>query len=446
VTLVFTVAMAAVLATAGLVLHNRVSAALTEQVDERLRVRAELMRSALAREPAAGAVLRDAAGDEDAFVQVVGAGGRPVAVSGGVGAVLGVAASADGGPRFLERTVREADGDDDPARILVVGARSSDGPVSLLVGESLTDRRDALDDLTRQLAILGPAALAVAALLGYLVAAGALRPVDAMRRRAEEIGPSTSGARLPLPPATDEVRRLGETLNAMLARLDEGIARERRFAADAGHELRTPLAVLRAELELVERRPRTAGELTDALRSAREEVERLSALAEDLLALAAVDSGGAPMRLEDIPVIEVLEAVARRSAGRTRRAGREVVVVAPPGVRVVADRGRLERAVENLVDNALRHGAGEVVVRAAARGAGVTVSVADRGPGIAPALLASAFDPFTSGDRDGARPGSGLGLAIVRAVADAHGGSVHIGSSPGGGAIVSIDLPGEMPR
>lgn len=440
-TLAFMAAMTVVLLAGGLVLHKRLSATLTDQVDERLRTRAAVIADALGRATATAAIRSDAPTDEDSFAQIVSDDGRLVAASGGTGRVSIAPGPAEGAPRYEERRVVEADGDSEPARIVSLAVRSGDGPVILVIGESLTDRRDALDGLTRQLAILGPAALAIASLLGYLVAGGALRPVDAMRRRAEEIGPQTSGDRLPLPPARDEVRRLGETLNAMLARLDEAIARERRFVADAGHELRTPLALLQAELELAERRPRNADELTASLHSAREEVERLSLLAEDLLDLAAAESGGAPLDVREIALGEVLEAVAQRFAGRAERAGRNIHVAAPSVIRLTADRGRLERAVANLVDNALHHGGGEVTIATSVRGDRVVISVADRGTGIPTSVASHVFEPFTSSPGVGGRRGSGLGLAIVRAVAEAHGGSVRAGSSPVGGAVVSIEIP-----
>ena len=164
-------------------------------------------------------------------------------------------------------------------------------PRVIVAGASLEDRQEALDGLVAQLFVVGPLALLLTALGGYLLAGAALRPVEAMRRRAAEIGSDRADRRLPLPPANDEIRRLGETLNDMLGRLEAGLVRERRFVADASHELRTPLALLKTELELASRRPRSREELEAALRSAREEVERLVRLAEDLLVLARADDG-----------------------------------------------------------------------------------------------------------------------------------------------------------
>ncbi len=162
--------------------------------------------------------------------------------------------------------------------------------------DALGDRDEVLASLLGLMLVVGPVALLLAAFAGYRLAGAALRPVESMRREAAEISSETSGRRLPVPEARDEVRRLGETLNEMLERLDEGLLRERRFVADAGHELRTPLALLRTELELALRRPRSPEELEAAIRSATEEVERLIRLAEALLVAGQLGRAGAAAR------------------------------------------------------------------------------------------------------------------------------------------------------
>ena len=147
-------------------------------------------------------------------------------------------------------------------------------------------------------------------LAGYAMAGAALRPVESMRRRAAEISATEPGARLPVSEAHDELSRLAETLNTMLGRLEEALARERRFVDDASHELRTPLAALRTELELALRRQRSPAELQQALASAAEETDRLSQLAEDLLVLARANGGSLPVRRERLDAVELLEGVA----------------------------------------------------------------------------------------------------------------------------------------
>jgi signal transduction histidine kinase len=260
-----------------------------------------------------------------------------------------------------------------------------------------------------------------------------------MRRRAEDVSSERTGQRLPLPAAYDEIRRLGETLNAMLARLEAGLERERRFVADASHELRTPLALLRAELELALRRPRTADELGEALRSAAAEVERLTRLAEDLLVLARLGEGGLPLRREPLSAAELLETVARRFARRADEAGRSLEVEAGRDVRFSGDRLRLEQALGNLVDNALTHGAGTVHLVAARRDGFVELRVDDEGGGFPPEFVHRAFDRFSRSDEVRSGGSTGLGLAIVDAIARAHGGSAT--ASDDGNGSVAIRLP-----
>ena len=156
-------------------------------------------------------------------------------------------------------------------------------------------RDESLERLRRELLLGSPLALLLATIAGYLLAGAALRPVEAMRRKASAISAQTPGSRLPVPSARDEVSRLAETLNDMLERLETAFEHERRFVADASHELRTPLALLRTELELALRHPRSREELEDALRSAAEETERLTALAADLLLIARADQGAVPI-------------------------------------------------------------------------------------------------------------------------------------------------------
>ena len=290
---------------------------------------------------------------------------------------------------------------------------------TIVVGQSLDDRDEVLAGLIAAFAIGGPLAIALASLLGYALAGSAMRPVEAMRRRA-----AAGDERLPLPAAHDEIRRLGETLNELLARLRGSIERERRFVADASHELRTPLAVLKTELEAALRDP----EPHPAISSAIEECDRLSQLAEDLLVLARSEEGELPVRPETLHVRELLEGVRDRFADRATRAGR-AIVVEDGDVTVTADPLRLRQALGNLVDNALRHGGGDVVLRAAVDDGGVALEVSDGGAGFAPDIAERAFERFARGDRARTRGGTGLGLAIVRAIAEAHGGRATLEGS-----------------
>jgi two-component system, OmpR family, sensor kinase len=399
--------MAVVLAALGAFLYFQLRHSLDEQIEASLRAQADAA--------AAGAVVQR----EESVAQVLDADGEVVR---GFARPLAEPTTRE---HFVDREV--AGLDDNPYRLLVVPA---EGGQTVVVGASLEDRDDALGGLLAAFLVGGPIALGLSTLLGYLLAGALLRPVEDMRRRAAEISTERAGQKLPLPQAHDEIFRLGTTLNEMLGRLEAGIARERRFVADASHELRTPLALLSTELELAQRRPRSPEELRAALDSAAEEVDRLTRLAEDLLVLARADEGQLPLRREEIQVKDLLETVAGRF-------DQNVEVGVQDGDSIVGDRLRLEQALGNLVDNARRHGAGTIRLEAERRDDRIELRVSDEGPGFPPELLPHAFDRFTRGDEARERGGTGLGLAIVAAVAKAHGGRAHAE-----GATVTIELPG----
>jgi two-component system OmpR family sensor kinase len=440
--LVFALAMAVVLAAFGTFVYVRLKASLDEQLDDRLQARAAAI-STLARGGDLPNAERLLGGDDD-FAQVLATEGSVVAGAPGLESTPLLSPAERSRARtstlVTERDVDRGDGAEE-SRLLAVPAESQGRPVVVVVGESLEERNEALGGLLAALVIGGPIALLLASLAGYLLAGAALRPVEAMRRRAAQISPETAGARLPLPEARDEIFRLGETLNAMLARLDEGVARERRFVADASHELRTPLAALQTELELALRRPRSPAQLEQALRSAREEVERLVRLAEDLLVLAAAEEGRLPLRRSRFAGSDLLAAVAGRFATRAGAGGRAIEVAAPANSTVDGDRPRLEQALGNLVDNALRHGAGTVRLEVQADDGSVALRVSDSGQGFPAEFLPRAFERFSRADDARTRGGAGLGLALVDAVARAHGGAANARNRSEGGAEVTVTIP-----
>jgi signal transduction histidine kinase len=262
-----------------------------------------------------------------------------------------------------------------------------------------------------------------------------------MRRRAAEISAAEPEQRLPLPEADDELRRLGATLNGMLGRLETALERERAFVDDASHELRTPLAMHKTELELALRYAKTPEEMRGAISSAIVEVDRLIALAEDLLVLARSEEGRLALDLRPVGVAELLGDVRARFAGRAGEAGRSLVVEPANGLLVDGDRIRLEQALSNLIENAFQHGRGEITLRASDGAAGVQIHVEDHGPGFPPGFIDHAFERFTRGDAARGGDGTGLGLAIVEAIARAHRGSAHAANREGDGADVWIELP-----
>ena len=443
-TAAFALVMAVVLAATGLFLYFRLQSELDDTLNRGLRSRGQDVAGLVRQSDAnlsdrSSTKLLDA---DESFAQVLTLGGRVVDSSPPVGKEpLLDAAEADrasNGPILFDRG--PIGDEDDPARVLAFTVGAPAGRVIVAVGASLEARGEALEGLQTQLLIGLPLALLLASLAGYGLAAAALRPVESMRLRASRISGGDPSQRLPVPVPRDEIRRLGETLNEMLDRIEATIRRERRFVADASHELRTPLALLRTELELAGRRDRSREELAEAIRSAGEETERLSRLADDLLILARAEEGRLPVRVDDVPASELLERAASRFEARAGDAGRQISVE-PTDETVKGDRLRLEQALGNLVDNALRHGAGNVTLRAVEDTTEVELHVTDEGPGLPSEFLSRAFDRFARADEARARGGAGLGLSIVGVIARAHGGSAHAVNRESGGVDAWISLP-----
>jgi heavy metal sensor kinase len=441
-TLVSGALVAVLLIGLGAFLYLRLRADLTEAVDAGLRSRAEALLAASRDEPLPGG--SGVAEPDDAFAQVLAPDGRVLASSPGLAPGPLLSPSAIAGleeARFFDAealTVEEPV----PARLLAVP--SGDGRV-VVVGASLDDQHEALARLLTLLAVGGPVAVALASGVGWLVAGAALRPVERLRVEAEAVSGSEPGRRLHIPPTGDELARLAESLNRMLGRLEDAVERERRFVGDASHELRTPLANLKAELELALRRARTPEALVESVRSAAEETDRLTRLAEDLLVLARADRGRLPVRREDLDVGELIRETLGTFSGRASELGVALEPSVKEGVRARVDEARMRQAVGNLIDNALRHTprGGRVTVELAHRDGALSIEVADTGEGFAPSFLPLAFEPFSRADvargrNDG---GAGLGLAIVRAVAEAHGGTVEAENRPDGGAVVVLRIP-----
>jgi two-component system OmpR family sensor kinase len=442
----FAAALLVVLALAAAFVYLRVSSELTGALDDELETRAAAL-SAVAQDarpqPAGPLPAPDEA--EEGFSQVLAVSGEVIA------STRPPAEDPAIDETTLRRASREAvvverplEGVEDEARILAAPAGAGERVV--VAAATTEDRSEALAGIAGSFAIGIPVALLLASALGYLLAARALDPVESMRRRAGGITLERSGERLPLPAADDELRRLAETLNTMLDRIEASLERERVFVADASHELRTPLAVLRAELELASRPGRSPEELRDAIRSAVLETERLTRLAEDLLVIARSDQGKLPIERERVELDALLERVRDRFAAVARDQGREVVVAAPNGLAAELDRLRVEQALGNLIDNSLRHGEGAVRLSARQADGALLLEVADAGAGFPAGFEESAFERFTRADEGRTGGGAGLGLAIVRAIAHAHGGSVALSSASEPGAAVRIRLPLHGPR
>jgi heavy metal sensor kinase len=312
------------------------------------------------------------------------------------------------------------------------------------VGVPLAPTEHTLQRWLEALMVLVPLGVGLAAAGGRVMARAALQPVDEMSRSARWIDAEALARRITIRGTGDELDRLAETLNGMLARLENAFGEMRRFSADAAHELRTPLTALKGTLEVALRADRSGVEYRAALASALEEVDRLVRLAEDLLLLsrstAGPDSPRARVQLETV-VLDVAEVGTRlaKDRGVTVRVGS----LAP--LAVLGDAGALRRALLNLVENGVKYtpAGGRVELSVEADGGEAVLAVEDTGPGIDPADVARIFEPFVRLDtaRSRGTGGSGLGLAIARSIVVAHRGALGVARPAGGGSRFTIRLP-----
>jgi two-component system, OmpR family, sensor kinase len=429
--------MAVVLAATGLFLYLHLRSDLDRTIDRGLRSRAADV-SALVEQADTGLREARARGPGADVAQVLRADGRIFDATPGLGLSSLLTPhelrTAQRGALSIARATTPIGA----LRLLAVPVHAQEHDLVIVVGASLVDRDQALASLGTLLLVGGAGALLLASLAGYGLASGALRPVESMRRRAASISSEHLHERLPLGRTQDELHRLGQTLNDMLARLQAGMERQRAFTAEASHELRTPLTMLKIELELMARDRPTGEELSGSIQAAIDEADRLARLIDDLLIVARSDVDALEMRLEEVRVSELLATVKRRSE---QAAGRRITVAACEGLVVRADPGRLQQALGNLLDNAVRYGGELIAMSAEVRGGAVELHVRDSGPGFPPGFAARAFERFTRADDARGDGGTGLGLPIVQAIARGHGGDAHIGRGPCGGADVWLALP-----
>jgi heavy metal sensor kinase len=446
----FAAAMALVLLGTGVFLYHRIGGELQTALDRELELRAFDMTTivhdpamSLARTGPHPFVERG-----EAYAQLLDSNGRVLDATLPLGAAHVLTAAQVRAARHgtIFANVHSLPGLNEPSRFLAVPVSRGGRHLILVVGATRENRAETLGGLRKELLIAGPIALVLASLAGYLLAGLSLRQVDSMRRRAASISAATPGERLPVPQTRDEIQRLGETLNAMLTRLEAGIERERGFVADAGHELRTPLTLLRTELELALRQAASPDDLREAVQRSSIEVDRLVQLAEDLLLMAQSNAGRLALRIEPLDSADLLASTASRFEWRAQETGRRIALDAGGDTSLRGDRVRLEQALGNLIDNALRHGGGDVELTSAAAGGAVELHVADHGAGMPPEFIERAFERFTRADAArGHSGGTGLGLSIVRMIAEAHGGGAHARNRADGGTDVWLTLPAAGP-
>ncbi len=438
-TVAFAVVMALVLGGCGLFLHERMKANLNRALDSALRSRATDL-AALAQQSDSGLAQARVAPGSAAL--------GPAQLISGSGRVVDRSPGAPVTPLLTAAEWRRARG----ATPLIVDRRSPRGSAKRLlaesvhaqgqrmvvvVGSSLESVDAALGSLDGQLLLGGPVVLVLAALAASALAGGALRPVEAMRRRADAFSGTDLGQRLPELAADDELGRLARTLNAMLERVDRAVRQERSFIANASHELRSPLTALQAELELIARdRPRGTA-LDRQVASAIEETDRLGDIISGLLLLARADSREFMLRRRRVEITTLLA----DATARVRGDGPPVSTGPVADLTIDADRELLTQAMSNLIGNARRHARSAVTVAATVDGEELELAIVDDGPGFPDTFLPRAFDRFTRADPGRTSDGAGLGLSIVQSIVELHGGTVRASNRLDGGAEVRIRLP-----
>jgi two-component system, OmpR family, sensor kinase len=438
--LAYGAAILATVAVMGVLVWWQFGAALRQSLDQTLATRASDALTALENNGQAGLQEGDADYPNRAFVAMFDAGGNLTDATAGTPPAIALPpagqASADvrlGGTAYAIHIVH------------------NDTGAVVIAGSSLASIDDTLATLAQTLFLVGCIAALASLAGGWWLAGRALRPIAALTSEAGQIGATDLDRRLSATPRRDELGTLTDTLNGMLARVADGVRRQRTFVATASHDLRTPLASLQAELELADDDSSTLDELRAAIRAAHADAVRLGELARALLDLAAAGSDGRALARSSVRVDDLVEAVVSRIESRSRQRGIHVRQTAPDATAHV-DRVRLEQALTNLVDNAITYSPigseVDVVGRLEApAGDGQTsdprwliLEVLDRGPGVPEASAERLFQPFERGSMPQG-PGAGLGLATAAAAVRAHHGSIGVEPRDGGGSRFWLRVP-----
>jgi signal transduction histidine kinase len=372
-------------------------------------------------------------------VQVLDAAGRVVAGSAAVGEVNPMSPLRPAAGVELREERKIVASREDPFRIAAVGVATPHGTYVVLAGQSIEEVDEGTGAAIAAVLIGMPLLTLIVGAATFLFVGRSLRPVDAMRRQAEAITASSLHTRLPVPAATDEISALATTMNTMLDRIETAAAARRRFVADASHELRSPLSTIHTGLDLLRTDQLPAGSEAHVARLRRES-KRLARLIDDLVLLARVDESGLHVRQEDVDLDDLVYAERDRIASVRPQLTVESSI---RPARVSGDPHHLQRALRNVVDNAVRHARHRVSLGLAPVAGAVEIVVGDDGPGIPSTDRERVFDRFLRLDEDRSRAGggAGLGLPITRDIIIAHGGTVTVTEAPGGGTSLRIRLP-----
>jgi len=382
----------------------------------------------------------------DRLVQVIDAQGKVLARSANLGT-----ATLPARPALLRRMapglpVFETlpDTNDEPLRMVTLATRIDGNPGAVQVAGSLDDINRLMQAAALLFAGMAAALLTTVGFAGAALTRGTFKAIDGIVGQARRIGETSLGERLPHPGTGDEIGHLADTLNAMLDRLEHAFDTQRRFTADASHELRSPLSRLRTEIEVTLRRPRAASDYVDALRSCLDEVQRLTVLVEELLMLARLDAGEADGPAATTDAATLAADCIRRALPAAKEKDVAILLEGAQPAAMQIGYAAATLILSNLVENAVKFAppSSVIVVAVVLHGATVALSVTDQGPGVDPAELPFLFERFYRGA--GARaslPGMGLGLALAQAVAQAHGGQIAAENGAGGGARFTLTFP-----
>ncbi len=438
VTLLATALVAMVLVVSAFGLIGAQQQFLTHGIDESLRQRADNLEPAVA-QGAFGSSLPSEGDPEDSFLQLIGPDGSVLAASDNAVPLTPVV-----DPETTEQgqVIRTVDGiplSSGDFRVLARDVGTPEQPLILVAAKNLDDVHESVRILAGSLAIAIPIVTALLALLLWWLTGRVLRPVEAIRAEVASIGGNELHRRVPSGTAGDEISRLARTMNAMLDRVEQATERQRRFVADASHELRGPLTRIRSSLEVSLAHPHTQ-DPEELQRGLLADTSDLQKLVDDLLFLARSESGslGAPKHVVDLDDLLLEEARQLRERGRV-----QVDTTAVSAARTVGDAHQLARAIRNLASNAERHARSRVSFELREAHGLSELVVADDGPGIAPEHHETVFKRFTRLDEARSRDsgGSGLGLAIVHDIVVRHGGTIVIDPSSNGGARFVMNLP-----